>query len=106
MDIGNDLGAPIFAVTDGEVINSGPAEGFGLWVRIRHADGTITTYGHNDDNLIDAAAPVTVGQPIATVGNRGNSTGPHLHFEILPDGRTPVNPVTWFAAQQINVNVN
>ena len=49
LDIGNDLGAPIFAVTDGEVINSGPAQGFGLWVRIRHADGTITTYGHNPE---------------------------------------------------------
>ena len=53
IDIGNDLGAPIVAVADGEVITSGPAEGFGLWMRIRHDDGTITTYGHNDENLLE-----------------------------------------------------
>jgi len=103
MDIGNDLGAPIFAVTDGEVINSGPAEGFGLWVRIRHADGTITTYGHNDDNLIDAAAPVTVGQPIATVGNRGNSTGPHLHFEVADASGAALDPVRWLAERGVSL---
>ena len=103
LDIGNDLGAPIFAVTDGEVINSGPAQGFGLWVRIRHADGTITTYGHNDDNLIAAAAPVAVGQPIATVGNRGNSTGPHLHFEVADASGAALDPVTWLAERGVHL---
>ncbi|WP_435174542.1 M23 family metallopeptidase [Gordonia hongkongensis] len=103
MDIGNDLGAPIFAVTDGEVINSGPAQGFGLWVRIRHADGTVTTYGHNDDNLIEVAAPVTVGQPIATVGNRGNSTGPHLHFEVADASGAALDPVSWLAERGVRL---
>ena len=103
MDIGNDLGAPIFAVTDGEVINSGPAQGFGLWVRIRHADGTVTTYGHNDDNLIEVAAPVTVGQPIATVGNRGNSTGPHLHFEVVDASGAALDPVSWLAERGVRL---
>ncbi len=66
-------------------------------------DGTITTYGHNDDNLIDAAAPVTVGQPIATVGNRGNSTGPHLHFEVADASGAALDPVRWLAERGVSL---
>ena len=97
IDIGNDLGAPIVAVADGEVITSGPAEGFGLWMRIRHDDGTITTYGHNDENLLEQGARVRMGQSIATVGNRGVSTGPHLHFEVLDPTGVNVDPAQWLA---------
>ena len=103
IDIANTLGAPIVAVADGEVIDAGPAQGFGLWVRIRHDDGTITTYGHNNDNLVEVGERVKAGQQIATVGNRGNSTGPHLHFEIEdPDGEV-VDPVKWLAKRGASI---
>ncbi|MFV9454946.1 peptidoglycan DD-metalloendopeptidase family protein [Rhodococcus sp. NM-2] len=103
IDIANTLGAPIVAVADGEVIDAGPAQGFGLWVRIRHDDGTITTYGHNNDNLVEVGERVKAGQQIATVGNRGNSTGPHLHFEIEdPDGEI-MDPVKWLAKRGASI---
>ncbi len=70
------------AVADGEVIDSGPASGFGMWVRLKHADGTITVYGHINTSTVTVGQKVMAGDQIATVGNRGFSTGPHLHFEV------------------------
>jgi len=79
------------------VIDSGPASGFGQWIRVKADDGTITTYGHNDANLVSVGDHVAAGQMIGTVGNRGESTGPHLHFEVQsPDG-TNQDPVPWLA---------
>jgi murein DD-endopeptidase MepM/ murein hydrolase activator NlpD len=77
------------------VIDAGPASGYGLWVRIQHPDGSITTYGHNDRNLVRTGQTVLVGQPIAEVGNRGQSTGPHLHFQIEVRGQA-IDPVTFY----------
>lgn len=106
IDIGNDLGAPILAVADGEVITAGPAQGFGLWMRIRHDDGTVTTYGHNDENLLEQGTRVRMGQKVATVGNRGVSTGPHLHFEVMnPDG-VNVDPAQWLADRGVVLPVD
>lgn len=97
IDIANSTGTPIVAVADGEVISAGPAQGFGLWVRIRHDDGTVTTYGHNNDNLVTVGQRVAAGEEIATVGNRGISTGPHLHFEVDTPASEKVDPRTWLA---------
>lgn len=95
VDIADSLGAPIVAAADGTVISAGPAQGFGLWVRIRHDDGSITTYGHNDGNSVTVGQRVTRGQQIAQVGNRGNSTGPHLHFEATSPTGQKVDPQAW-----------
>lgn len=95
VDIANALGAPIVAAADGTVISAGPAQGFGLWVQIRHDDGSITTYGHNDGNSVTVGQRVVKGQQIAQVGNRGNSTGPHLHFESTSPGGQKVDPESW-----------
>ncbi|OAK56260.1 hypothetical protein A3K89_17500 [Rhodococcoides kyotonense] len=95
VDIADSLGAPIVAAADGTVISAGPAQGFGLWVRIRHDDGSITTYGHNDGNSVTVGQRVVKGQQIAQVGNRGNSTGPHLHFESTSPGGQKVDPESW-----------
>ncbi|OZF42370.1 hypothetical protein CH292_25790 [Rhodococcus sp. 14-2470-1a] len=97
IDIANSTGTPIVAVADGEVISAGPAQGFGLWVRIRHDDGTVTTYGHNNDNLVTVGQRVAAGEEIATVGNRGISTGPHLHFEVDTPAGDKVDPRPWLA---------
>lgn len=105
VDIAAPLGTPIRAVTDGRVIEAGPATGFGLWIRLQHGDGTVTVYGHMD--TIDAAqgADVSAGQQIATVGDRGQSTAPHLHFEVWPHGQRSqrIDPEPWLADHGIHL---
>ncbi len=87
LDIAAPIGTPIRAPLAGTVIDSGPASGFGLWVRVRHADGTITTYGHINRSFVRVGQQVAAGEVIAEVGNRGQSTGPHLHIEVTtPSG--------------------
>ncbi|GJF04853.1 hypothetical protein PSD17_38060 [Pseudonocardia sp. D17] len=95
LDIANAIGTPVRSVGDGVVIDAGPAHGFGLWVRIRLADGSVTVYGHINRYLVKEGQQVKAGQVIAEVGDRGVSTGPHLHFEILdPTGRR-LDPLAW-----------
>ncbi|MGW0042462.1 M23 family metallopeptidase [Rhodococcus sp. NPDC003348] len=95
IDIAAPIGTPIQAAADGEVINAGPASGFGQWVRIRHDDGTVTVYGHVDTYSVHVGQRVAAGQQIATVGNRGQSTGPHLHFEAWDAAGNRLNPNAW-----------
>jgi murein DD-endopeptidase MepM/ murein hydrolase activator NlpD len=102
IDIAAPIGSPIYAVSDGTVINAGPAEGFGLWVRIRDDDGTISVYGHMYDFSVSVGERVRAGEQIARVGNRGDATGPHLHFEILVNGQH-IDPQPWLALHGIKV---
>ncbi|HEV7974025.1 M23 family metallopeptidase [Amycolatopsis sp.] len=99
VDIANEIGTPIRAVAGGTVIVSGPAPGFGSWMQVRHADGTVTVYGHM--NAIDRprGSHVEAGEQIATIGVRGESTGPHLHFEVWPHGQRAqrIDPAGWLA---------
>lgn len=97
-DIAAPIGTPIVAASGGRVIASGPASGYGLWVRIEHAGGVITTYGHNNRNLVAVGQSVQTGQPVAEVGDRGESTGPHLHFQVEPGGQ-PADPVAFYRQQ-------
>lgn len=94
VDIANKIGTPVRSVTSGEVINAGPADGFGQWVRVRDHDGTITTYGHVNTTDVKVGQHVSSGQQIATVGDKGESTGPHLHFGVQ-QGKAEINPVPW-----------
>lgn len=103
LDIANTIGTPIVSVTDGVVIEAGPADGFGLWVRIRQDDGTIGVYGHIDEALVSAGQRVAAGDLIATVGNRGQSTGPHLHYEVWQADGAKSDPTTWLAARGVSV---
>ncbi|MDX8054199.1 M23 family metallopeptidase [Lentzea sp. BCCO 10_0798] len=103
VDIANAIGTPIVAVMDGTVVEAGPASGFGLWVRVRHDDGTITVYGHMNTIDVPQGAKVKSGQQIATIGNRGQSTGPHLHFEVWVAGGQKVNPVGWLAERGVSL---
>ncbi|KAA2249534.1 M23 family metallopeptidase, partial [Solihabitans fulvus] len=100
VDIANAIGTPILAVTDGTVAEAGSATGFGLWVRLQHDDGTITVYGHVDSYSVHEGQPVGAGEQIARMGNRGESTGPHLHFEVWVNGRK-IDPEPWLAQRSI-----
>ena len=103
IDVANPIGTPIYAVMDGEVISSGPAQGYGNWIRIKHDDGSISVYGHMQASslLVGVGERVTAGQQIASIGSEGQSTGPHLHFEIWPDGANATDPKPWFAGNGI-----
>ncbi len=102
IDIANAIGTPIFAAADGVVIDCGPTAGFGMWVKLRHDDGTVTLYGHVNTTTVDIGQRVMAGDQIATMGNRGNSTGPHLHFEVLLNGTDRVDPVPWLAQRGLS----
>ncbi|OZF01251.1 peptidase [Rhodococcus sp. 15-1189-1-1a] len=101
-------GTPIYAATDGTVAKAGHASGFGNWIILdTTVDGQSlsTVYGHMNDDGVDVTegGTVTAGDPIGKVGNAGQSTGPHLHFEVWPgtrlaDGSSAVDPVAWLAA--------
>jgi murein DD-endopeptidase MepM/ murein hydrolase activator NlpD len=103
IDLANSIGTPIYAVSDGVVIDSGPAAGYGALVKLRHADGTVTLYGHVNTTLVSVGQQVMAGDQIATMGNRGNSTGPHLHFEVLQGGTERIDPVPWLAKRGLMV---
>lgn len=97
IDIANSIGTPILAASDGVVVAAGPTAGYGIWVKLRHSDGTVTLYGHLSAVLVNVGERVYAGDQIAKMGNTGNSTGPHLHFEVLLNGTDRVDPVGWLA---------
>ena len=101
LDIANAVGTPIYAASDGEVIASGPTPGFGMWVKILAADGTVTLYGHIDTTMVHTGQRVMAGDQIATMGNRGNSTGPHLHFEVHRNGSDKTDPMAWLGERGV-----
>ena len=96
IDIANVTNTPIRTIMDGTVIDSGPAQGYGQWIRVLHDDGAVSVYGHLESLYVSVGEKVSAGQEIGGMGNRGFSTGTHLHFEIHPDGSTPVDPIQWF----------
>lgn len=105
IDLAAPIGTDIKAPKAGTVISSGPATGFGQWVRIRHADGKITVYGHINRSFVKVGQKVNAGDVIAEVGNRGQSTGPHLHFEVRGGTATssPVlSPTAWLNGLGVN----
>ena len=103
IDIANAIGTPIYAASDGTVIDAGPASGFGLWVRIQLADGTIQVYGHMNTFSVHVGQKVSCGQQIAEIGERGQATGPHLHFEVWQNGTKKIDPRPWLAARGVYV---
>jgi murein DD-endopeptidase MepM/ murein hydrolase activator NlpD len=94
IDIGLPVGTPVKAADGGTVKFSGKYGGFGNLVIIDHGDGYESYYGHNEKNLVSKGDKVHKGQTIALSGNTGNSTGPHLHFEVRRFG-APVNPLNY-----------
>lgn len=94
VDFAAPRGSPIVAVADGVVVFSGKRSGYGRMVDIRHVDGLVTRYAHNQSNLVEEGQRVRQGQKIATVGSSGTATGPHVHFEVLKNGQHQ-NPIRY-----------
>lgn len=88
--LGNDLaaaeGTVIYAAADGVVRSAGVHNSYGNYVRVLHADGDETLYAHMQYIFVRSGQPVRAGEVLGTVGETGNATGPHLHFEILHQG--------------------
>ena len=103
IDIAAKKGTPIVAVAGGTVEESGPATGFGMWIVLRHFDGTASVYGHINRSFVEEGDRVSAGEKIAEVGNRGDSTGPHLHLEIWDEDGTKVDPARWLRQHGVKI---
>lgn len=111
VDFAATEGTPIVAAADGKVVAAGPAEGFGNWIVIDSLDpdgvAFSTVYGHMSDEgvLVRIGDAVTAGQHIGNVGSAGESSGPHLHFEVVPGGRltggAQIDPMPWLSGAPI-----
>lgn len=98
VDFATKRGAPILALADGLVVFSGRRNGYGNLVDVRHRDGIVTRYAHNSANLVREGELVRQGQQIGTVGSTGTATGPHVHFEVIRNGRA-VDPMPYLRAR-------
>lgn len=103
IDFAGPEGEPIKAVAAGVVTWAGPRDGYGDMVEIDHGNGYATLYGHSEKLLVHVGEVVKKGQEIALLGSTGRSTGPHVHFEVLYNGK-PVNPAKFVnSAGQVRV---
>lgn len=91
IDFAGKAGSEVLAVAAGVVIESKWEKGYGNVVEIRHADGYITHYAHNRENLVKVGDRVEKGETIAIMGSTGRSSGPHVHFEVRRNGKI-INP--------------
>ncbi|NEO27559.1 MAG: M23 family metallopeptidase [Kamptonema sp. SIO4C4] len=94
LDIAGPVGTPIFATKAGTVVAAGWDDwGLGNAIMLQHADGSRTVYGHNQTLFVQEGQQVEQGQMIAEMGSTGNSTGPHLHFEVYLEGDRAIDPL-------------
>ncbi|HEV3123080.1 MAG TPA: M23 family metallopeptidase [Candidatus Dormibacteraeota bacterium] len=96
IDLGAVSGTPVIAALDGTVHVVRSLTGYGLHVIVDCGDGITTIYAHLSSVVVDDGAAVALGQQLGTVGSSGNSTGPHLHFEVRRDG-VAVDPQDYVA---------
>lgn len=87
VDLAGRSGMPVTSVASGIVTWSGPNQGYGNLVEISHGNGYVTRYAHNQENLVSVGEKVEKGETIATMGSSGRSTGTHVHFEVVRNGR-------------------
>ncbi|WP_133884274.1 M23 family metallopeptidase [Glycomyces sp. NRRL B-16210] len=101
-DFGNNFGDDLWAIGDGTVTYAAFESGYGNVVFIDHGDGVETRYAHASELLVGVGDEVSQGDTIAITGSTGNSTGPHLHFEVLLNGEK-VDSLAWLQEQGIDV---
>jgi murein DD-endopeptidase MepM/ murein hydrolase activator NlpD len=94
VDFAGAPGSPVVAVATGVVTWAGERTGYGKLIEINHGDGFTTRYAHNERTLVTVGQTVKRGETIALMGSTGRSTGPHVHFEVLRNGRQ-VNPLSF-----------
>jgi murein DD-endopeptidase MepM/ murein hydrolase activator NlpD len=94
VDFAGAPGSPVVAVAAGVVTWAGERTGYGKLIEINHGDGFATRYAHNERTLVSVGQTVKRGERIALMGSTGRSTGPHVHFEVLRNGRQ-VNPLSF-----------
>jgi murein DD-endopeptidase MepM/ murein hydrolase activator NlpD len=94
VDFAGTAGANVMAVAAGVVTWAGNRTGYGNLVEINHGDGYVTRYAHNQRTLVSVGQTVKRGDPVALMGSTGRSTGPHVHFEVIRNGRQ-VDPLTF-----------
>lgn len=91
-DLAAETGTPILAFADGVVDFIGESSAYGLYIQLDHGNGVTSFYCHCSELYLPKGTQVTKGQVIAAVGETGNATGPHLHFELKRDG-IQLNPI-------------
>ena len=94
VDFAGTPGSPVTAVAAGVVTWAGERTGYGKLVEINHGDGFTTRYAHNERTLVTVGQTVKRGESVALMGSTGRSTGPHVHFEVLRNGRQ-VDPLSF-----------
>jgi murein DD-endopeptidase MepM/ murein hydrolase activator NlpD len=94
VDFAGNAGSSVVAVAAGVVTWAGERSGYGKLIEINHGDGFVTRYAHNARTLVTVGQTVKRGEPVALMGSTGRSTGPHVHFEVLRNGRQ-VNPLSY-----------
>ncbi len=99
IDFAARYGTEIQSVAAGIVTWSGKRSGYGYLVEIDHGNGYMTRYAHNKNNLVNVGQKVSKGTVIAVMGSTGRSTGSHVHFEVLKDGKH-INPNQFIAVNQ------
>ena len=99
VDFAGKAGSDVVAVASGVVTFAGKRSGYGMLVEISHGDGYVTRYGHHESLAVETGDIVKQGQVIGAMGSSGRSTGPHVHFEVLKNGRT-VDPASYVAQRR------
>lgn len=95
LDFAAPIGTRIGTVMKGVVIFADWAGPYGRQVQVRHEDGTVTWYNHMSKFSVSVGQSLMAGDQVGAVGMTGNTTGPHLHFEVHPDGGPAIDPAPW-----------
>ena len=100
-DFAIPTGTNLVSMSTGTVVYAGQESGYGTIVKIRYWDGTVSFYGHMSRVAVTAGEGVKPGEVVGQSGNSGESTGPHLHLEIHPDGAAAIDPLPWLTDHQV-----
>lgn len=103
LDFGAATGTELVALADGTITEVAYAGPYGIRTTLTLEDGTDIWYCHQLTPLVYEGQTIEIGEPLGLVGSTGNSTGPHLHLEVRPDGGAPVDPAAWLSGSGLVV---
>ena len=102
LDFAAPMGTPVRSVMAGVVIQADWEGAYGRQVKVRHADGTVTSYSHMSEFDVSVGQHVQAGTKVGAIGMTDNTTGPHVHLEVLPGGGAPIDPEPWLREHGLN----